>query len=344
MPNPNTFDEASAATEQMFANEQFSLTDDLTSDADNAPQTDSEGAAAPTGEAPAVEPTANEAPTAEQNAETAPAAEPAATASAEPAAETVADAVQTAEIAAQVASEKDSQLKQAMAENEDLKRRNEQLQGTIDEMSRKNAENIVEEALKPPTLDINALAFADEETQRAAVAKFSEDMAAFNRKQIMDELSPTLEYAKRGMRDAERAEVVETLSKIPELSGIKEMLPQLDRIIAGNKWLSSEDMPMDEKYINAFAMAKGINSINNPPTPPEVPKEPTPEEMLAMYNNNPAFRELVEKQRLESIKTSQQVPPFSASSGAANAALNIKEKPKTFEEASRRTMEMFGGM
>ena len=218
------------------------------------------------------------------------------------------------------------------------------MQGTIDEMSRQNTEEIIEDALTPPTLDINGLAFADEDTQKAAMAKYAEDMSAFNRKQIMKEMSPALEFAKKGMRDAEKAEVIEALSHIPELAGIKDMLPQLDRLIANNQWLSSDDMPMDEKYINAFAMARGINSINNPPAPPEPAKEPTPEELLAMYNNNPAFQELVEKQRLDTIKQSQQVPPFSASSGAVNAALDIKEKPQTLEEASKRTIEMFRDM
>jgi hypothetical protein len=70
-------------------------------------------------------------------------------------------------------------------------------------------------------------------------------------------------------------------------------------------------------------------------------KEPTVEELMTMYNNNPAFQELVEKQRLEAIKQSQQVPAMSASSGAASAVLNIKEKPQTLEDASKRSYEDF---
>ena len=77
-------------------------------------------------------------------------------------------------------------------------------------------------------------------------------------------------------------------------------------------------------------------------TPVEEKKEPTAEELMEMYNNNPAFQELIEKKRIEAVKGSQQVPPLSASSGAVNVALNIKEKPKTFEEASARTRKMFG--
>ena len=328
MANPNNFEEASTATEEMFANEQLYPADtppinEETPPADGEQTQSSSTSAEPTTEALSTDP--EEVPAGQPTNERA----------------ALEQAAQTAETAAQVAADKDSQLQQALAENEALKQQNQQLQGTIDEMSRQNTENIVEDALTPPTLDINGLAFADEETQRAAMAKFAEDMSAFNRQQLMKEMSPALEYAKKGMRDAERTEVVEALSQIPELAGIKDMLPQLDRIIANNKWLSADDMPMDEKYINAFAMARGINSINNPPAPPEPAKEPTPEELLTMYNNNPAFQELVEKQRIDSLKQGQQVPPFSASSGAVNASLNIKEKPKTLEEASRRTREMF---
>ena len=314
MANPNTFDEASAATEEMFANEQLSLAD-VPPDATDENQQNAENVPAEEVQAVQPEPKENQ---------------------------TILDqATQTAEAAAEVAAQKDGQLQQAMSEIEALRQQNQQLQGTIDEMSRQSAENIIDDVLSPPSLDINGLAFADEETQKNEMAKFAEKMAAYNRKQIMDELSPAIEYAKKGMRDAEKAEAIEILSQIPELSGIKEFVPQLDRIIENNKWLSSDDMPMDEKYINAFAMAKGINSINNPPAPA---KEPTTDELMELYNNNPAFQELVEKQRIEQVKQGQQVPLFSASSGAAGAALNIKEKPQTLEEASRRTREMFGGM
>ena len=155
----------------------------------------------------------------------------------------------------------------------------------------------------------------------------------------MKELEPTLAYAKKGMQEAERSEMLSALSQVPELSGINDMLPQLDRIIANNKWLQSDDMPIDERYINAYAIARGVNAIN---TPPEQPKELTDDELMALYDKNPTFQELVEKKRIEAIKNSQQVPPFSASSGAVNAALNIKEKPQTFEDAAERTRQMFG--
>lgn len=249
------------------------------------------------------------------------------------------DAVNTAEIAAQAAQEKEAQLQQALQEIEALKAQNQQMQGTLEELSKKNEENLIEEAMQPPVLDINSLAFATEEEVAQAQADYAQKMLEYNRKQIMDDLAPTLEYAKKGMQDAERTETISALSQVPELAGISDMIPQLDKIIANNKWLQSEDMPIDEKYINAYAIARGVNAIN---TPPEPEKKLTDDDLMKLYDENPTFQELIEKKRLEAIKGSQQVPPFSASSGAVNAALNIKEKPKTFEEAAKATRQLFG--
>lgn len=317
------FEDARTATEEMFENEeQLSLNDAIQAQEaqEQVEQTDQ---------------TEQSADTVETSTETTEQVEK------QPTQEETAldDAVNTAEVAAQVAQEKDAQLQQALQELEALKAQNQQMQGTLEELSKKNEENLIEEALQPPVLDINGLAFADEETIAKAHAEFAEKMSEYNRNQIMKELAPTLEYAKKGMQEAERTDVINALAQVPELQGIGDMLPQLDKIISNNKWLQAEDMPVEEKYINAYAIAKGVNAIN---TPPEQPKELTSEELMELYDKNPTFQELVEKKRLDAIKNSQQVPPFSASSGAVNAALNIKEKPKSFEEASERTRKMFG--
>lgn len=323
MPNPNTFDEASAATSEMFANEQVSL--------DDVPAAENETSPADNGQAEENQPM-----------EETPDAGEITTAQPESSANQsmLEQATQTAEIAAQVAAERDGQLQQVIAEVEALRNQNQQLQGTIDEMSRRNEQNIIEDALKPPSFNFNDLAFADEETIRAAEAKYAADMSEYTRNQIMKELSPVLDFAKQGLNEKEKSEAITVLSRIPELPGIQDMVPHMDKIIANNKWLQSDDMSMQEKYINAYAIARGVNSMNTPP--PEPPAEPTVNELMDMYNSNPEFQQLVEKQRLEQIKQSQQVPPFSASSGAVNAALDIKDKPKTFEEASLRTRQMFG--
>lgn len=323
---PNTFEEASRATEEMFAQENDRETnEEMIADEIGQQEAVEEGPQDLTPEEAAEQNAAQQEQIAKEGA-------------------MLEQSTEAAEIAAGMAAQKNEELQMVMAEVEALRKQKEQLQRTVTELSDRNEERILEEALTPPTLDINGLAFADEEAQKVALAKFAQDLSAYDRQQIMKEMTPALEYAKRGMRDAEKAEVMAALSQVPELQNIQQMIPQLDRIIENNKWLSSDDMPMDEKYINAYALARGIDSIKTPPPQPEEPKEPTAEELLEIYNKNPAFQELVEKQRLDAIKQSQQVPPMSASSGAAGAALNIKERPQTLEEASRRTREMFGMM
>ena len=306
MPN---FDEASKATEELFAEDnQMPLEEVTEPQAEETPEVVEEVPAEPT-----VPPTPENA--------------------------MLDDAVNTAEVAAQAAQQKEEQLQQALREIERLQAQQQQMQGTIEELSNKNEENLIEEAMQPPTLDINGLAFADDETVAQAQAEFAQKMAEYNRQQIMKELAPTLEYAKKGMQNEERANALSALSEVPELQGINEMMPQLDRIIASNKWLQSEDMPLEEKLINAYAIARGVNAIN---TPPEPEKKLTDDDLMKLYDETPSFQELIEKRRIDALKNSQQVPPFSASSGAVNAALNIKDKPKTFEEASERTRKMFG--
>ena len=311
MPN---FDEAIRATEAMFAEEE------------NQEETPAEVVEEPTEEAVEETPPTEEVPIeqqaqmVEENA-------------------TLNEAVNTAEIAAQAVQEKDMQLQQALQELEMIRQQNQQMQGTLDELSKQNEEHIIEEAFTMPTLDINGLAFATDEEVAMRQQEYAQKMAEFVKGGMMKELQPFIDQAKAGMREKEKSDALASLSEVPELQGIGDMMPQLERIIAGNKWLQSDEMPMDEKLINAYAIARGVNAIN---TPPQEPKELTDEELMELYDKNPTFQELIEKKRIESIKNSQQVPPFSASSGAVNAALNIPEKPKNWDDASKRTREMFG--
>lgn len=249
------------------------------------------------------------------------------------------DAISAAQTAANMAEEKDNQLNQVLAELNAVREQNEALSETISQMSQANEEKIVDEATKMPVLDVASLAFADDEAIQNAQSQYAQEMSDFIKSSIMKEMSPFIEQAKEGMYQKEKNKIISALANVPELHGIENMIPQLDNIIKNNKALSSDSVPIDDKYITAYAIARGVDSIN---TPPKEEKEPTPEELLAYYEKNPAFAELIEKKRLEQVQDSQQVPPFSASSGAVNAALNIKETPKTFEEASERTKHMFG--
>lgn len=254
----------------------------------------------------------------------------------QPAPEMLEQAVSTAEVAAQAAQEKDLQLQQVMQEIQGLKQQNEQLQEIIRQQNEQQKEAVVEEALEPPMLDINALAFKEDAEVQAELAKYAQEMSDYARAGVMKEIAPYLEYAKEGQREREKGEILAELKKIPELQGIEDMMPQIENIIKRNPRLY-EGVPLEDAIINAYATVRGVNAINEPPK-----KELTAEEFMELYNNNPEFKEIVEKQRLDEIKDSQQVPALSSSSGAVNAALNIPKTPETFAEASERTRKMFG--
>ncbi len=257
----------------------------------------------------------------------------------------VEDAASIAEVAAQAAAQSNmqnqqsqAQIQQLMAENEQLRQANTELQDTITQQSQQQNERIIEEAMEMPALDMTALAFADENEVKKMQQDYANKMRDFVMGGIKKEIEPALSYAREGMRERERTEVINALKEVPELSGIDTMIPQLDKIIRANKALSSDDVPMDEKYITAYAIARGVNSINTPP--PEPPSDPTAEQLMEYYKNNPEFQQMIEKDRLENIKQSQQVPAMSASNGAVNAALNIPEKPKTWDDSLKRTQQM----
>lgn len=230
----------------------------------------------------------------------------------------------------------DPKFQQALAELKMLSEENRNLRSIIEELSRKQEEKIIKETVEKPSLDINSLAFADQAGQKKIQEDYSDKMTEYVKSKIMKELSPFIDQAKQGIAEKEKQEVIDVLSQVPELEGIKEMLPQIERIINNNTALSGNNLPLDEKYITAYAIAKGVNAMNQPQ------KELTAEELFEIYQKNGELQDMIEKKKLKDLEAASSVPPHSASGGAVNAALNIKDKPKTFEEASELTKKMFG--
>lgn len=253
------------------------------------------------------------------------------------------EALSAAEIAVQTAQQKDNELTEVKERLEAISEQNEHLQNTIEQMSAQQAESVVEEMLTPPVLNPEEVLYGDATSQAKALADYQQKYAEYTRNQvrneIMKELEPVLGYAKEGMAAKERAEALRAVKEtVPELSDIDSKAPMLDAIIAQNPFLSMSDKPMEEKYIMAYMLSRGIDAVNNPPAPP---KTPTAQELLNYAKNNNEFAELLAKERISSVKNNQQVPPFSASTGAANAAPNIPNKAKNLDEAKEQFKQMF---
>lgn len=248
------------------------------------------------------------------------------------------EAVRLAQIATQTAQNRDEQLNRLMAEMEQLRQSNNELQRLVTEQSQAREREIIEEATEMPMLDVNRLAFESEEASRQMQEEYAQKMREYVMDKVMKDIEPALRFAKDGIREKEKSEMLSAFKDVDELQGIDELMPQLEYIIEHNKWLNSEDIPLDERYLTAYMIAKGANGMNTPPK-----TEPTAEELMRYYEQNPEFQQLIDKKRLDDIKDSQQVPVMSASNGAVNAALTIKEKPKTWDDAFSRTNAMLRG-
>lgn len=256
------------------------------------------------------------------------------------------EAANVAETAAEAAAEKDDQLQNALAQIQQLQQQNSQLmeqfnqqQDVLKQMNDMRKAEITEDVMpekSQPTLDFGKLYFMDDAEKAAEVNKYNGELRDYLKSEILSELEPTLKFAREGQQAAEKTELMRALENVPEMSGITSMEPQLERIIANNKALSSDNVPLDEKYIMAYAIARGIDAMNNPQKPPTV------DELMQMYNNNSEFRDAVEKQRLTEIKGNQtDVPVMSGSSGNGNIAVDVPEKPKNFEEAGDFVRKLF---
>lgn len=248
------------------------------------------------------------------------------------------EAANVAQAAAQAAAQREQDYQRIMEENEQLRQTNNELQQTITQQSQQREQAVIEDAMQMPMLDVNRLAFEDDATVQKMQQDYANAMQKYVTQQVLKDVEPALQYAKDGMREKEKREMLEAFKGVDELKGINDMLPQLDYIIEHNKWLANDDIPMDEKYLTAYMIANGVNSTNTPP-----PSDPTAEELMKYYDSNPEFQQMIEKKRLDDIKQSQQVPAMSASNGAVNAALTIKEKPTTWDDASKRTRDMLRG-
>ena len=231
----DNFYDARRATEDMFDGQEVLGEESTPQDTPQEPQQEGQE----------QEPQAQEQPTQDNNA--------------------VDEAANVAQAAAQAAAQREQDYQRIMSENEQLRQTNNELQQTITQQSQQREQAIIENEMQMPMLDVNRLAFEDDETVQQMQQDYANAMQKYVTQQVLKDVEPALQYAKDGMREKEKREMLEAFSGVDELKGINDMLPQLDYIVEHNKWLANDDIPMDEKYLTAYMIANGVNSANTPP-------------------------------------------------------------------------------
>lgn len=230
------------------------------------------------------------------------------------------------------------QLMESQQRQDAIMQQNAQLQSMVNELSNANKEKMVEDTIEMPVLNIGGLAFEDEDAQRDAQIKYAQDMQNYVMSSVMKQLDPYIQEAKRGERAREEQAWVDKSLQYPEMADLNEVMPAMRDLMDRAPIFKGGDVSTNERLMTAYIMQKGIDAITHPA---EQPKEPTVEDLMGIYESNPDFRAAIEQKRIAAVKDGMQVPPLSASSGAANAALQIKDAPKSFEEAYEITRELF---
>lgn len=237
------------------------------------------------------------------------------------------------------------QLMESQQQQQAIMQQNAQLQNMVHELSEKNKEKVVEETIEMPVLDIGRLAFEDEDAIRDAQLQYAQQMGdyikAVNKEDLQSfrqQLQPLLDEAKRGEIAREEQAFVDSVSQYPEMADLGDLMPAMRNLMERAPIFNGGDASTNERLMSAYIMQKGIDAITHPP---EEPKAPTVEELMGIYDSNPDFRAAVEQKRIAAVKDGMQVPPSAASSGAANAALQIKDAPKNFDDADEIVRGLF---
>jgi len=229
----------------------------------------------------------------------------------------------------------------------ELKAENERLKGLITEQNKTVDNTVAEIITEKPVLDTHVLTYGSEDEIAAEQARFSDAMASYTEGEVMKKMKPYMDDADNAKMNYEKSNIISKLSSHPDLVGFADMMPQMEYMIQQSPALQS-DSNIEQRYVNAYLMAKGANSLNAPaPQAPvaQEPREQTPEEFLAMYKSNPEIQKLIAQERIKELEPGQQVPPHASSNtGGMNAALTIPSIPKNLNEASAETMKRFANI
>lgn len=236
------------------------------------------------------------------------------------------EAINTAETAAGVIEDANRQIGEMQQENESLK-------NAIKQMNDIQEEKI--EQLTVPILDIDGMAFDDEDTRHAKYEQYAKDMMNYARQNIMDELKPIIDDIKSEKTQRLKSNIISELARTPEFSDINGSVDRIEAIICQNPNLFNENVPLDEQYVIAGMILKGLDSASHET------HEPTADELMNYYRSNNVFKQAVEKERISQLN-GQQVPPLSPGTGTGSVAPNIEKKPETISEATDLWRKLLG--
>lgn len=201
---------------------------------------------------------------------------------------------------------------------------NQQLKQSMTQQSQETKAQL-EDALEPPTLDIDGMMYDDDATRQRKQSEYNTAMFEYNRKKLMQEIQPMVDSYRQQQRDGEMQASIANLHNLPGVGNrfddVAADIPQTIRSIP-----ALANMAPNEAVPLAALIAKGRAATNAQAKTPEQ----TAEEIFA----NPEVMKLLELKRANQLRENQNIPPMSASQGAMSTApLKVTPKPETVQDA-----------
>ena len=235
-------------------------------------------------------------------------------------------------------------VQQMQSQNQALNQEIERLRSALDEQNQAAEISEIRQAVTPPAPPliptIDELAYLDDEGKAARQNEYASAMAEFIKGQAMADLQPFIDRAKEAERiEAEEAIITKLSSPDSGYADFAEYLPMIKNIVKNNPLVANAEAG-DDKYLTAYAIAKGIKA--NEPVAPKTQLTDEDlrllgnEQLLAIYRSNPELQKMIASEQVQKAQETGEVPVFSASGDAGNVALTPDAKPKTLEEASRQ--------
>lgn len=190
----------------------------------------------------------------------------------------------------------------------------------------------LEDALEPPTLDINGMMYDDDETRQKKQNEYNAAMLDYQRKMLMKEMQPMVDSYREQQKTREMQSAISNLHTVPGMGGrFDDVTADIPQTIKSIPALAS--MPPNEAVVLAALVAKGRAAANAPAK--------TPEQVADEVYSNPEVMKLLELKRTQALQQNQNIPPMSASQGAMSAApVNVDHKPETVQDAFEELTKM----
>lgn len=215
-----------------------------------------------------------------------------------------------------------------------MQNENAQLKQSLTQQSEATKTQL-ENALEPPTLDINGMMYDDDETRQRKQNEYNTAMLEYQRKMLMREMQPMMDSYRAQQQSQALQSAVDNLHAIPGVGGrFDDVAADIPQTIKSIPALSG--MPPNEAVVLAALVAKGRAAANAPAK--------TPEQMADEVYSNPEVMKLLELKRSQALAQNRNIPPMSASQGAMSAApVNVDHKPETVQDAWGELEQMLRG-